>query len=190
MSAPRLTLLPLVALWLISASAMAATVYKWVDEKGVTHYSDQPHPDAKTVEVQSAQSYGGGNAPAASSSSSSSSTSPTAGPAPSTYSRCELYRPEPDENFQNTSTVTAKLRLEPALLPGHTVAVALDGKRQADQPTVTSEFVITEIERGQHTVMAVVYDARGQTVCSTSAVTFHVHLPSRQSPVRTSRPRF
>ena len=45
------TLLPL-TLWLLSGVAMAATVYKWVDAQGVTHYSDQPHPQAQEINVQ------------------------------------------------------------------------------------------------------------------------------------------
>ena len=47
----RLTLLPL-TLSLMSGVAMAATVYKWVDAQGVIHYSDQPHPEAKQIDVQ------------------------------------------------------------------------------------------------------------------------------------------
>jgi hypothetical protein len=187
MRAHRLTLLPLAALWLMSAAATAATVYKWVDENGVTHYSDQPHPKAQALEVEGAQGYEGRTAPAASSSTASPAT--TSGPAAG-YSLCELYKPEPEENFQNTSTITAKLRLEPTLLPGHRVVIALDGKRLTNQPPNVSEFVIPNVERGQHNVMVVVYDERGRSACTTSAVTFHVHQPSRQSPVRTSRPRF
>ncbi len=51
--------MPLVALsaaamTLASASTLAATVYKWTDERGVVHYSDQPHPEAKEVDVKPA----------------------------------------------------------------------------------------------------------------------------------------
>jgi hypothetical protein len=34
------------------ASLPAAAVYKWVDEKGVTHYSETPPPDAKATQVE------------------------------------------------------------------------------------------------------------------------------------------
>ena len=51
MRATPVTLLPL-TLWLLSSAAMAATVYKWVDAQGVTHYSDQPHAEAKVIDVQ------------------------------------------------------------------------------------------------------------------------------------------
>ena len=36
---------------------LAATVYRWVDDDGVVHYSDQPHPNAEKMQVHAAQSY-------------------------------------------------------------------------------------------------------------------------------------
>jgi hypothetical protein len=187
MSAFSLTLFPraslLAALWLMSGAAIAGTtVYKWVDEKGVTHYSDQPNPKAQKVEVQGAQSYGGGDTV--------SSSGPTSAPSEpaAAYYRCELSRPTPEENFQNTSTITAQVRLEPALQQGHQVILTLDGKRLTDQSTYTTDFVITELVRGAHNLSAVVLNGGGQRVCTTPSVTFHVHLPSVQSPVR-ARPR-
>lgn len=41
------------ALLLLSGVAVAQ-VYKWVDAKGVTHYSDQPPPEQKNVQVRTA----------------------------------------------------------------------------------------------------------------------------------------
>ena len=34
------------------ASLPAAAVYKWVDEKGVTHYTEEPPPDGKATKVE------------------------------------------------------------------------------------------------------------------------------------------
>ncbi len=176
---PRASLLA--ALWLMSATALAGTtVYKWVDEKGVTHYSDQPNPKAEKVEVQAPQSYSGGNA------SSSTGASPNTGTPQGASPQCVLSQPGQDENFQNTSTVTAVLALE--LQQGHTVVVSLDGKRLTNQSPYATQFVLSGVERGTHSVTATVLDSGGQTVCTTPSVTFHVHLPSVQSPVR-ARPR-
>jgi Domain of unknown function (DUF4124) len=172
-------------LGLACASALGGTVYKWVDEKGVTHYSDQPHPAAETVELKSAQTYSNGDAPAAATSSASaSSANPDAA-----YATCELYRPENDEVFLNTDAVTAKLRLQPQLLPGNRVAIGLDGKRQTNQPTSGTDFTLT-VERGTHTVVAVIEDEAGKELCRSGVVTFHVRQPSKQAPNRANRPRF
>jgi len=46
----------IVALFGLTALAQAADLYKWTDDKGVTHYSDTPppnHPDATRLRVKS-----------------------------------------------------------------------------------------------------------------------------------------
>lgn len=42
----------LVLIALIAAAEVGATVYKWVDEHGVTHYSDAPPPKQKTQRLE------------------------------------------------------------------------------------------------------------------------------------------
>ena len=39
---------------LLAASLALAQVYRWVDEDGVVHYSDQPHQGAEEVELEGA----------------------------------------------------------------------------------------------------------------------------------------
>lgn len=180
------TLMCSALLGLATASAVAGTVYKWVDEKGVVHYSDQPHPDAQTVEVKSAQTY---SAPAATQSTPAPASQDQKPANSETYSRCELYRPESDEVFLNTDTVTAKFRSDPDLRSGDRVMLVLDGKRQRDQPPASSDFTL-KVERGSHSLTAVIEDADGRTMCTTSGITFHVRQPSVQAPNRANRPRF
>ena len=164
------------------ASAFAATVYKWVDEQGVVHYSDQPHPNAQAVDLKSAQTY----------KSTGTATSPSAGAAANaqptaSYRLCELYRPENDEVFLNTDTVVAKVRLDPQLRPGDRIAIGLDGKRVQ---TGSSTDATLKVERGSHSLTAVVEDSQGKAMCTTPNVTFHVRQPSKQAPNAANRPRF
>jgi len=42
----------LLALLLLPLAAAAQTMYKWVDEKGVTHFSESPPPDGKAAKVE------------------------------------------------------------------------------------------------------------------------------------------
>jgi uncharacterized protein DUF4124 len=172
-------------LGLAATAAVSATVYKWVDEKGVVHYSDQPHPSAQELDVKSAQTYSS-SAPAAAAAASSAGAETAR---VDSYATCELYRPENDEVFMNTDTVVAKLRLEPTLLPGHKVAIGIDGKRQTNQPTSGTDFTL-KVERGTHSVIAVIEDTTGKEICRSSPVTFHVRQPSRQAPNPANRPRF
>ena len=69
-----------------------STVWKWVDEKGVTHYSDQPVPGATKIEVRA------GNVADVALSASRSSTPPSATgdrrpTAPPSYRDFEIWRP-------------------------------------------------------------------------------------------------
>jgi hypothetical protein len=181
MRATRLTLLPL-TLWLASGAVMAATVYKWVDAQGVTHYSDQPHPDAQTIDVPPVQTYHSTPAPNV-------SVSKPATPGVR-YPTCRLARPENDEVFLNTSTVPVAVRLEPQLLAGDTLTVTVDGKPSPNQPTPGGSLILTNVDRGTHTVSASVTDGTGKQQCATSSVTFHVRQPSTQAPVKAVRPKF
>jgi hypothetical protein len=167
---------------LAGASAFAATVYKWVDEKGVTHYSDQPHPNAQTVDVKSAQTFqSSGAAPASTSGASNPSQALPA------YRLCEMYRPENDEVFLNTDTVVAKVRLDPRLRDGDRLAIGLDGKRV--QTGGATEATL-KVERGTHQLIAVIEDSAGKAVCTSATITFHVRQPSVQAPNPANRPRF
>lgn len=165
---------------------MAATVYKWVDERGVTHYSDQPHPQAQELDVQPKNLV---STPAEQATGTGSTTQPAA-PSGPTY-RCDLIRPEPDEVFLNTSTISARVQVDPQLAPNDQIAIAVDGKRVQNQPTRGTEFVIPDVERGTHTLMIAVYDGSGKNqLCTTQTVTFHVRQPSVQAPVKSVRPKF
>ncbi|MDD5330404.1 MAG: DUF4124 domain-containing protein [Sulfuricella sp.] len=44
--------MPLLVLSLLAVATMGATIYKWVDEKGVTHYSEAKPPKEKVQEIQ------------------------------------------------------------------------------------------------------------------------------------------
>jgi glutaredoxin len=59
----RLFSVPMLLALLVFSSGASAQMYKWVDDKGVTHFSDQPAPaSAKKSEVKSTGSSGDGPA--------------------------------------------------------------------------------------------------------------------------------
>ncbi|HKZ74245.1 MAG TPA: DUF4124 domain-containing protein [Steroidobacteraceae bacterium] len=168
----------------VGTSAGAATVYKWVDAGGVIHYSDQPHPGAQKIEVGSVQTYSG-RAARPRDTEGTSRAAESAGPP---YEVCELYKPSNDEVFLNTQSITARLRVQPALRPGDTIALALDGRRLPE--AVSGDEVTVPVFRGTHSLMLVVEDRLGTMVCQSAPVTFHVRQPSAQAPNPANRPRF
>jgi len=161
--------------------AVAATVYKWVDEQGVVHYSDQPHENAQKVELKAPQTY-----------SSPKTSAPAPRPAPArksapVYQGCSISEPASEQAYLNTDTVTAGVSVLPAVRPGDTVVVTLDGSPVPGVPANGGQFSITPVDRGTHSIQMVVKDTDGTTVCSSAPVTFYVRQPSLQSPTNPAK---
>jgi hypothetical protein len=164
--------------------ATAATVYKWVDENGVTHFSDQPHENAQKVELKAPQTF---SAPKTSAQSSS-RPSPPRGPAEKIYQTCGMSEPTNDQVFMNTDTVSAGTSATPGVRPGDTVLVTMDGAPVPGVPSNGGQFTITPVDRGEHTIQMTIKDPSGITLCSSPSITFHVRQPSVQSPTNPVNP--
>lgn len=165
--------------------AVSATVYKWVDENGVTHYSDQPHENASKVELKTLQTY---SAPKTAAGPAQPVHNPLPQPVGPTYQSCAISEPTNDQVYMNTSTVTAGVSVQPAIRPGDTAVVTLDGQRVPGVPANGGQFTISPVDRGTHSIQMVVQDPSGKAICSSPAVTFHVRQPSVQAPLRPVRP--
>ena len=166
-------------LCLACSLALAATVYRWVDENGVVHYSDQPHPNAEKLQVHAAQTYkpsspdasaGGGGA----SSSSSASSSP--------YKGCAVVQPQDGQAYANVDSLTVVVQTDPQLHQGDRVYVMIDGQAVNGGAPSGPQFVLSPVERGSHTAQAQVKDAGGAIMCQTPTVTFEVHQNSILNP--------
>jgi hypothetical protein len=175
----------LLSLGLLATTALAdsgtTTVYKWVDAKGVIHYSDQPHPHAQRLEIQGAQTFSAPPIPLTPSAPASEESQP-AQPA---YQSCEIAQPSNQQMLMNAYHATAVVQTSPPLRQGDDVRLFLDGKQVAGSGT---SFTFP-VYRGQHSVQAVIEDSTGQIVCETSTVTFFVHQPSIQNPHNPVHPR-
>ncbi len=165
------------------AVASATTVYKWVDETGITHYSDQPHPNATKVDLSKPQTY---TAPAAAAQNES-QTEPAPASTEPAYGSCAITQPVPDQVYVNVYSLTVQLQISPQQRYGDRVVLTLDGREVGGLPSMGSQFTITPVERGTHAVQAAIQDGAGQTVCRSSLVSFFVRQPSVQSPTRPAR---
>jgi hypothetical protein len=166
--------------------AVAGTVYKWIDENGVVHYSDQPHPNAQKIQVQAAQTY---KAPPAD----TAATPDTLAPAPpesasGSYRGCAVVQPQDDSTFANMDSLTVVVQTDPALRPGDQIFVTLDGQALNGKAATGGTFTISPVERGTHTLQAVVRSADGAVLCQAQGVTFNVHQPSVLNPLSPIRP--
>jgi len=164
--------------------AVSATVYKWVDENGVVHFSDQPHENAEKVQLKAPQTY---TAPKTQAAPPQTPKQAASKPAPA-YQSCAISEPANDQVFMNTDTVTAGVTVQPAVRQGDSAIVTLDGQRVPGVPPSGGQFTIQPVDRGTHSIQMTVQDSFGATLCSSSAVTFHVQQPSLQSPTRPIKP--
>jgi uncharacterized protein DUF4124 len=179
----RTALLVLLALAASASSGIAAagsTVWKWVDEKGITHYSDTPVPGATKIEVstgsptqQSSPSYR----------SSSSGTTPS-NPAPSgdVYTTFEISQPENGQSFINTGgEINVEIRLEPQLQEGHSLNLFLDGKVIEGYLGGTS-YALQEVPRGSHSLVATITEQSGTRLRQAGPISFTVRQESIAQP--------
>jgi hypothetical protein len=157
------------------AAAFSATVYKWVDENGVVHYSDQPHENAEKVQVAAPQTY----TPTHINSPRSSSPAPTSNNA---YQSCEVVQPANEETFPNAESVSAAVQVNPAPRGGDQVVLLMDGNPVPNFPRAGGSVTISPVDRGTHSLRAVVQDSGGKVLCESPSVTFNVTQPSTLNP--------
>jgi hypothetical protein len=173
-----LLLLLALATAVLSGTAVATDVWKWVDEKGVTHYSDQPVPGATRIAVTTGNV--ADSRPA--DTSSVGATAPDPAAAGAVYRTFEIWRPENDQVFVNTGgTVNVEIRVEPQLQSGHSLNLYLDAKLIDDYKGATS-YVLEGLSRGTHTLVATINDLRGTRVRETALVSFTVRQESIAQP--------
>lgn len=169
--------------WLIVLSlalpvaASAATVWTWVDDNGVRHYSDRPVDGAEEMQLGEVQGF-----------------SPPAGPdiEPSrsggeedseqqqgqSYRTLRIANPEETETLWNIEgTLDVSVEIEPSLRSGHVIDVYLDGERQRLDSRETS-LTIDEVYRGVHSLEAVVLDSGGRELMRSSTRNFVVQQTS------------
>ena len=136
--------------------------------------SDQPHENAEKVTVAAPQTYS-----ATRGYSTSSSAAPKA--ASATYS-CTVVQPSNDATFQNTGTVSFAAQASPAPANGDQMVLLLDGAKVPNFPSSGGSVTLDSVDRGQHTVQAVVQDSTGKAICQSTPVTFTVMQTSVLNP--------
>lgn len=165
-------------LLLFATCTAFGAVYKHVDENGTIRYTDQPpSKDAKPIILPPVQTIGS-DAVAPSAEEGEEETKPGAAPARSGYSRIELTSPTADQVFNNANPqVLASVTIEPELQPGDRVIFLVDGLPFA-APAGQTSTELSGLERGSHSVQAVVVNASNAIQAETDAASFHLHQPS------------
>jgi Domain of unknown function (DUF4124) len=173
------------SLLLLCACSASAQVYKWVDEDGVVHYSDQPVPGAERIDLPSrpstppaASTRPAPARPAAAARSTPASRQPAA---PFSYTSLSVASPAAEQTLWNIGgQLTVNLSLQPGLRSGDRVRLYFDGT-----PTETQlglSFQLQEVWRGEHNLQAEVIDANGQLMIRSEPIRFYVQQTSVLNP--------
>ena len=170
-------------LLLIAALASAQQVYRWVDENGVVHYSDQPPTDqseADLVDVDTGSSFSSPTPPP-----SVRQPQSTAGNSGvdvqlpdddqgQIYEQVIIESPESQQVLWNIATrLQVRVTVEPALAPGDQIQWKLDGQAIGN-PETLPQTVLTPVYRGEHRLEAEIIGQDGEVRFRSPATVFYV----------------
>lgn len=163
-------------------SLSAQEVYKWVDENGVTHYSDQPVPGAERVRIETRPSPRS-SAPRTPSRAPLSAPPGNRQPAqnePFSYQSLSFTQPAAEQTLWNIGgTLTVRLSLQPGLRSGDQLRLYFDGEAR----TVNGlQVQLDEVWRGTHNLQAEVVDANGELMIRSEPLRFYVQQTSVLNP--------
>lgn len=168
---------------LLFLPVQAQEVYRWVDENGVVHYSDQEREGAERITIRPAQSYESmhegnpqGFDPAAEA---------EAGEEGLSYMTIRIVSPPDGEAIWATGGVyTVEVETVPALQPGDRISLSLNGTELPGMPVASTSIGVTGLIRGEHTLEASVIAPSGQMLIFSPEITFHVLQASINQPQR------
>ena len=170
----------LIALAVFAAfAASAAVVYRWTDQDGVVHYSDQAVPGAEKIVTSSTSANGIGGATRRNSSTGPLSNTMSTG---LDYTVFAIDSPAPEQVFFNDDIVPVRLHVEPGLKPNQTVTWQLNGRTLDKESPTALSITLQSLARGAYTVAATVTDTQSGQSKTTEGVTFYVRQPSELSP--------
>lgn len=178
----------LVFTMLLAPGLSHAKIYKTVDEDGNVAYSDTPPADVEaradsTIELEINNTYNAKDSTPVPANNTNNSSQPgdivsASGSATPTdpgaaYQTIAISAPAADANLRsNSGNVSLSISLQPGLVPGDQVRFFLDGKPVG---TVTgTSLSLTNIDRGTHTVAAVVLDSAGKPRISSNTSSFSI----------------
>ncbi len=132
--------------------SVLATIYQWKDANGNVVFSDRPHSNATTVDLNSLQTY----------------QSPTVDPTKSIenkpvndayYQQLIFSSLKDKQTIRNNNAVplTVDVQINPALRKTDQVSLLLDGKvlQHKKDPNATSiSFILLDVPRGEHSLQA------------------------------------
>lgn len=154
----------------IQAIDAQAEVYKRVNPDGSVEFSDVPDKTGeKPVTLPPPSTYKPPKQPLSLTMPDQTKKAPT----PIGYESLSINHPENDTTIrENTGNISVKIASEPALQPGHSFVLLMDGNKVGEGRAAS--FQLTNLPRGSHTLSVQIKDGEGNTLIQSGAVTFHL----------------
>ena len=169
----------LLILLLVFVSATAnSQIFRRVGPDGQVYFSDQPGPDAERIELAPAQSISLPPVPEQ-----TESVEPAGDVAMEqqqevtvVYTGFSITSPVDQRGIRaNDGNITVQLSVQPELQSDHMIVLTVDGEDgEATYSSIDMTVDLTNLSRGQHTLMASVVDTAGNKLIQSDTVTFFV----------------
>lgn len=172
------------AAWLILLTCLSvrAEIHSYIDASGERVFTDRPPAGASstTVQPQTTNRMSAGQRLI--------KLSPPPGSLPVSdieetpgYSQLQVLQPQPDATLRNTGrSIELVVSSTPALLPGHSYQLWLDGAPYGPSST-NSRWNVGEVDRGTHSLQVQLLDASGHSLIQSETLQVHVHQTSLAS---------
>lgn len=148
-------------------------VYKWVDDKGLTHYGDKPpSEDMAPIDLPYIQILDNSDIEQVDESAQQTTSSPAPSVDSSNY-RLSIASPKNNETIMRNQdgTVVITLSINTPLLEKHHVLMKVDGNEIS---TDNAGTVTIPLDRGIHSVQALIMDDAQNELASSETITFTV----------------
>ncbi|MBL6751603.1 MAG: DUF4124 domain-containing protein [Nevskia sp.] len=173
---------PIVVSWGLAAACLAAgwslgvaaDVFRWVDKDGVVHYSDKPPaPDAKPAELPQLQTFKSGTLPQL-----PDGAPATAAPAqPAAPATVTIVAPAQQETIRDAERHVS-VSVNAPVTGGNGLVYYLDGAAQNDSPTQSTAFLLSGVERGEHTIAVALVGPDGHEIARSASTTIYMKPPT------------
>lgn len=164
-------LFTMILLIAFSSVALSTTLYRWVDEEGRVHFSDQPRQGAEEVTVRSPSTFETPKPPVRRKQEAPRQEEKFR------YESLNIVQPTAEQTLWNIEGVlNVSVTLTPALRPGHKLRAHINGNT-TDVGTGRS-FKLNEVYRGEQNLSVSVVDAMGRELTRSPTVKFFVQQTS------------
>ena len=168
----------LIILLVFVCATANSEIFRRIGPDGQVYFSDQPGPDAERVEITPAQTI---SLPPVSEQTESEGPAGDAAINPQQeatvlYTGFSITHPVDQRGVRaNDGNITVQLSVQPELQPDHMIVLTVDGEDgEATYSSIDMTVELTNLSRGQHTLMASVVDTAGNKLIQSEPVTFFV----------------